>query len=416
MSLQPGRELRRSPAARRAGPPRGRGHPGSRAGPPRLPRTRGRARRAAGRPARAPARSARAPAGCGRISIRAASAAPNGATTAISCAPSAPALVITNSTMLAAMATARSWSTSSAPAKNRQASQDQSQRDQGQAHHVEQRHGVLAAGQPAVVGPEDLRHGPQGVQIGREVMQRELERDRVQGVAAEGAEHPLGRPGQPGRDARRRDQGQLEGPRGQGAGHAALADRRLGDPQGADQGQRNHPDDEHELVGDERPRQPQRDQHRQIPAKGAGGRPPGRRRPGPVEEQPDEQDGNRGPDVTDAQEQGGDAGAELRREHDPGGDRHPDRPRPGWRSRRGRPARQAARPACTSSPRRCERCPRGRRRRSPAARTAAARWCRTTRRSGTSRAAAGCRAACPTRSSRMLAWSEFSGWVRDSLR
>ena len=145
-------------------------------------------------------------------------------------------------------------------------------------------------------------------------MQRELERDRVQGVAAEGAEHPLGQPGQPGRDPRRRDQGQLEGPRGQGAGQAALADRGLGDPQGADQGQRNDPDDEHELVGDERPGQPQRDERRHIPGRGRA-----RSR-----KQPDEQDGNRGPDVTDAQQQGGDTGAELRRQHDPGGDRHPD--------------------------------------------------------------------------------------------
>ena len=61
------------------------------------------------------------PGGLRPASIRAASAAPNGATTAISCGPWVPALVVANSTMLPTMATARTWSTRAAPAKNRQA-------------------------------------------------------------------------------------------------------------------------------------------------------------------------------------------------------------------------------------------------------------------------------------------------------
>ena len=47
--------------------------------------------------------------------------APNGATTAISCGPWEPTPVVTNSTMLSTMATARTWSTRAARAKNRQA-------------------------------------------------------------------------------------------------------------------------------------------------------------------------------------------------------------------------------------------------------------------------------------------------------
>ena len=149
---------------------------------------------------------------------------------------------------------------------------EQSQADQGQAHHVEQRGVVRPAGQPAVIGAEDLRHGPQRVQVSRDVVQREPERNRVQDVTAEGPEHPLYHPGEPHRNARRRDQGQLVPARGDAAGQAPLPDRRLGDPEGADQGQRYHPDQEHQLVGDEDPRQSQRGQHRHVPAPAEPGR------------------------------------------------------------------------------------------------------------------------------------------------